>query len=72
MYRSVSMYFATEILSVAPIDQAAADTWMACMEASVSESAMPTEHRALFLERMRLTAQAMINRTSEDGSSHPM
>ncbi len=54
------------------IDQAAADTWMACMEASVSESAMPTEHRALFLERMRLTAQAMINRGTDDRAPHPM
>lgn len=54
------------------IDQAAADTWMACMAEAVAHSAMPTEHREAFLERMRLTAQAMINRASADGPGHPL
>ena len=54
------------------IDQAAADTWMSCMEAAVAASAMPTEYRSKFLERMPLTAQAMINRTTETGDPHPM
>jgi hemoglobin len=54
-----------------PIDQAAADTWLACMREAVEHSAMPVEHRAAFLERMRLTAQAMINRAAAGGPSHP-
>jgi hemoglobin len=50
-----------------PIDQAAADTWMACMSEAVAHSMMPSEYRQIFLERMRLTAQAMINR--DDGQA---
>ena len=44
------------------IDQAAADTWMACMTAAVEASAMPTEMRPIFLAQMRNIAQVMINR----------
>lgn len=54
------------------IDQGAADTWMACMTEAVAHSAMPSEHRAMFLERMRLTAQAMINRASPAAEPHPL
>jgi hemoglobin len=54
------------------IDQAAADTWMACMTEAVAHSAMPSEHRDAFLERMRLTAQAMINRFESDRSPHSL
>jgi len=54
------------------IDQSAADTWMTCMSEAVDHSAMPSEHRAGFLERMRMTAQAMINRASPDEPGHPM
>lgn len=54
------------------IDQSAADTWMACMSEAVAHSAMPSEHREAFLERMRMTAQAMINRDSPTGPGHPM
>ena len=54
-----------------PIDQSAADTWMACMAEAVAHSAMPSEHRENFLERMRLTAQAMINRDSSSPAGHP-
>ena len=54
------------------IDQAAADEWMRCMSEAVDSSAMPSEHRAAFLERMRLTAQAMINRAAPNEPAHPM
>ena len=54
------------------IDQAAADTWMACMAEAVAHSAMPSEHREAFLERMRMTAQAMINRASPTDPAHPL
>lgn len=47
-----------------PIDQAAADTWMACMTAAVEVSAMPVEARADYLLQMRNIAQAMINRST--------
>ncbi len=53
------------------IDQAAADVWMSCMQEAVAHSAMPTEYRETFLQRMRLTAQAMINRSVADGVQHP-
>ena len=46
-----------------------AETWMACMTEAVAHSAMPTEHRAAFLQRMRMTAEAMINR--DDAAEHP-
>jgi hemoglobin len=54
------------------IDQAAAGEWMRCMGEAVAHSAMPEEHRAAFLERMRLTAQAMINRAGPDAPGHPL
>ena len=54
------------------IDQIAAGQWMDCMTAAVDHSAMPSGHRAAFLERMRLTAQAMINRGSPEEPGHPM
>ncbi len=44
------------------IDQAAADTWIACMTAAVEVSGMPAEARPAFLSQMRAIAQAMINR----------
>jgi hemoglobin len=53
------------------INQAAADKWMACMEEAVEHSAMPTEYRETFLQRMRLTAQAMINRSESNGAEDP-
>lgn len=54
-----------------PIGRAEAETWMACMTEAVAHSAMPTEHRAAFLQRMRMTAEAMINR--DDGDvRHPL
>lgn len=45
-----------------PIDQAAADTWMACMTGAVEASAMPTALREDYLRQIRNIAQAMINR----------
>lgn len=45
-----------------PIDQGAADAWMACMTAAVAASAMPTELHQPYLARLRQIAQAMINR----------
>jgi hemoglobin len=53
-----------------PIGPAEAAEWLRCMHEAVHASAMPTQHRATFLERMALTAQAMINR-GPDGS-HPL
>lgn len=44
-----------------PINQHAADTWLACMAAAVADSAMPVDLRPLFLERLRQIAVAMIN-----------
>jgi hemoglobin len=54
------------------IDQLAADVWMSCMVAAVEHSAMPSEYRPAFIERMRLTAQAMINRSSDTNEPHSM
>ena len=54
------------------IDQAAADVWMQCMTEAIDHSAMPSEHRAAFLQRMRMTAQAMINRSSATDPGQPM
>ena len=54
------------------IDQVAADTWMACMAAAVAASSMPSTCHAPFLDRMRLTAQAMINRSAPDAPGHPL
>ena len=54
------------------IDQAAADVWMQCMTEAIDHSAMPSEHRAVFLQRMRMTAQAMINRSSATDPGHLM
>lgn len=50
------------------IGQAEADVWMACMSAAVAASAMPEPLRAPFLERMRQTAQAMINQPRDPGA----
>jgi hemoglobin len=44
------------------IGLAEARTWLACMEGAVAASAMPEALRPVFLERMRATAMAMINR----------
>jgi hemoglobin len=51
------------------IGRAEAKAWMACMTEAVEHSAMPTEFRAAFLQRMRMTAEAMINR--DDAAGHP-
>ena len=53
------------------IDQAAADTWMACMTAAVEVSAMPVAVRADYLLQIRNIAQAMINRSDTPGGSAP-
>lgn len=52
------------------IGQSEADEWMRCMTAAVAASSMPSEHRSAFLERMRMTAQAMINRGAT--GEHPL
>lgn len=44
------------------IDSTAARVWMACMAAAVEASAMPADLQPAFLERLRLTARAMVNR----------
>ncbi len=54
------------------IDQTAADEWMRCMTEAVAHSAMTEGYRASFLERMRMTAQAMINRSSPEEPGHPL
>ena len=54
-----------------PIGRSEAETWMACMTEAVAHSAMPSEHRAAFVQRMRMTAEAMINRDDDD-APHPL
>lgn len=45
-----------------PIRQADKEVWLACMEAAVETSAMPAACRSPFLDRIRLVAEAMVNR----------
>lgn len=49
------------------IDPAAAETWLACMQAAVDASAMPEAVRAAYMDRMRQIAMAMVN-TGVDGA----
>ncbi len=44
-----------------PIRVEDAETWMDCMTAAVTASAMPEDRRAMFLERMRQIAVGMVN-----------